>query len=140
MFGVFCAGAQNNTKIQQQFDKAMQYYKLQEYKNAITEIEKLLKKNPEYVDATLLLADVYHEMKSTDAEIKTLESSLQFTQNPLIYYRLAKAYYLVANYESALFNFEKYKQFNGLSEAQKLEVKQNIASCRFAIGWVNNPV
>jgi len=140
MVAVFCAGAQNNAKTQQQFDKAMQYYKLQEYENAIAEIDKLLKKNPGYADATLLLADVYHEMKSTDAEIKTLESSLQFSQNPLIYFRLAKAYYMVANYESALFNFEKYKQFNGLSEARKLEVNQNIASCRFAIDAIRNPV
>ena len=37
--------------------------KMQEYENAIAEIEKLLKKNPEFVDATLLLADA----KSSDS-------------------------------------------------------------------------
>ena len=140
MFVTLFSGAQNSSKTQQQFDKAFQYYKLQEYENAIAEINKLLKKNPEYIDATLLLADVYHDMKSTDDEIKTLESSLAYSQNPLIFYRLAKAYYLVGSYENALFNFEKYLQVDGLSEARRLEVNQNVVSCRFAIDAVKNPV
>jgi len=140
MFVTLFSGAQNSSKTQQQFDKAFQYYKLQEYENAIAEINKLLKKNPEYIDATLLLADVYHDMKSTDDEIKTLESSLAYSQNPLIFYRLAKANYSVGSYEKALFNFEKYLQVNGLSEARRLEVNQNVVSCRFAIDAVKNPV
>jgi outer membrane protein OmpA-like peptidoglycan-associated protein len=132
--------AQNSSKTQQQFEKALQYYKLHEYENAIIEIEKLLKKKPGYVDATLLLADVYHEIKSTDFEIKTLESALQFSQNSLIYYRLGKANYSVGNYEKALLNFEKYLQEKGISDARKAEVLQLMASCRFAIEAVKNPV
>ena len=104
MLAGFFTAAQNSSKNQQQFDKALQYYKLHEYDNAISEIEKLLKKSPDFVDATLLLADVYHDTKSTEHEIKTLESALQFSQNPLIFYRLAKANYSIGQYEKALLN------------------------------------
>lgn len=140
MIAGFVAGAQNNAKIQQQFDKALQLYKVQDYENAITEINKLLKKNPGYVDATLLLAEIYHDTKSTDLEIQTLENALLNSKNALIFYRLAKANYSTGNYEKALLNFEKYIQTSGISEIRKAEVNKNIVNCKFAIDAINHPV
>lgn len=137
--GLIVAG-QNSSKTQAQFEKALQYFKMQQYESAIFEIEKLLKKSPDFVDATLLLADVYNDIKSTDSEIEALESALQFSQNPLIFYRLAKANLSIGQYEKTLFYFEKYLQTNGVSDARKSEIKQSILSCRFAIDAIKNPV
>jgi len=136
----FCSVAQNSSKVQQQFEKALQFYKIQEYEDAISEIDKLLKKSPGFVDATLLLADIYHDTRSTENEIKSLENALQYSQNPLIYYRLGKANYSVGNYEKALFNFENYALSNGISDVRKTEVRQLLKSCRFAIDAVKSPV
>lgn len=136
----FYSVAQNSSKTQQQFEKALQYYKLQEYENAISEIQKLLKKSPDYVDATLLLADIYHDIRSTENEVKSLENALQYSQNPLIFYRLGKANYSVGNYEKALFNFEKYTLSNVISEVRKTELQQLVKSCRFAIDAIKSPV
>lgn len=136
----FDAAAQNSSKTQQQFQKAMQFYNLQEYENAVSEIEKILKKEPEYIDAILLLSDVYHDLGSSQKEIETLESAIQYSQNPLIYFRLAKANYSIGIYEKALINFEKYLQTPSVSEARKAEVNQQILSCRFAIDAMKNPV
>ena len=136
----FKVTAQNSAKMQQQFQKAIQYFNMLEYRNAISEIEKLLKKDPEFIDAILLLSDVYHDSGSTQKEIETLESALQYSQNPLIYYRLAKANYSVGAYEKALSNFEKYNQTPAISEVRKTEIKQKIESCYFAINAINNPV
>lgn len=132
--------AQYSTKTLQQFDKALQYYNLQEYENATSEIKKILKKNPDFVDATLLLADVYNGAESTELEIETLESALQYAQNALIYLRLGKAYYSLGEYEKALYNFEIYLQKQGISEARKTEVERIILNCRFAMDAVKNPV
>ncbi len=41
MVAGFNVAAQKTTKTQQQFQKAFQFYNLQEYQNAISEIEKL---------------------------------------------------------------------------------------------------
>lgn len=139
-FTSFNSSAQKNAKTQQQFQQALQLYNLQEYQNAISEIEKLLKKEPGYIDAILLLSDVYHDSGSTQKEIETLETALQYSQNSLIYFRLAKANYSIGIYEKALFNFEKYQQTPGVSDARKTEIKQSILSCRFAIDAMKNPV
>lgn len=140
----FAAGfkvtAQNSAKMQQQFQKAIQYFNMQEYENAISEIEKLLKRYPKYIDAILLLSDVYHDSGATQKEIETLETALQYSQNPLIYYRLAKANYSVGAYVKALSNFEKYNQTQAISEVRKTEIKQKIESCHFAINAINNRV
>lgn len=139
-FTSFNSSAQKNAKTQQQFQQALQLYNLQEYQNAISEIEKLLKKEPGYIDAILLLSDVYHDSGSTQKEIETLETALQYSQNSLIYFRLAKANYSIGIYEKALSNFEKYQQTPGVSDARKTEIKQSILSCRFAIDAMKNPV
>ena len=136
----FNVAAQNSPKTQQQFQKALQYYNLLEYQNAVSEIEKLLKKEPAAIDAILLLSDVYHDSGSAQKEIETLETALQFSQNPLILYRLAKANYSIGAYEKALLNFEKYLQTPGVSDARKTEINQQILSCRFAIDAMKNPV
>ena len=132
--------AQNSSKTQQQFEKAFQFYKLQEYENAVSEIQKILKKSPDFVDATLLLADIYHDTRATENEIKSLENALQYSQNPLIFYRLGKANYSVGNYEKALTNFEKYMLSKGISEVRKTELQQLLKSCRFAIDAIQSPV
>jgi outer membrane protein OmpA-like peptidoglycan-associated protein/tetratricopeptide (TPR) repeat protein len=136
----FSISAQNNSKSQQQFQKALQHYNLQEYGNAISEIEKLRKKDPGYVDAILLLSDIYHDSGVAPKEIETLETALQYSQNALIYYRLGKANYSVGDYEKALANFEKYLQKLGVSDARKNEINRNIMSCRFAIDAIKSPV
>ena len=136
----FKVSAQKSAKIQQQFQKAIQYYNMQEYQRAISEIENLLEKNPGYIDAILLLSDVFHESDSTKNEIETLEKALQYSQNPLIYYRLAKANYSIGIYDKALSNFEKYVQTPLISDARKTEINRNILSCRYALTAIKNPV
>jgi outer membrane protein OmpA-like peptidoglycan-associated protein/tetratricopeptide (TPR) repeat protein len=136
----FFAGAQNTAKTQQQFERALQFYKMQDYENSIAEIEKILKKTPDYVDAILLQADVYNEMKATGLEIEALENALFYSQRALIFYRLGKANFSAGIYERALFNFEKYLQEKGIPDARKTEVEQFILSCRFAIDAIKNPV
>ncbi len=86
------------------------------------------------------MSDVYHDSGSTPEEIETLEKALQYSQNPLILYRLAKANYSVGNYENALTTFDKYLQTTGVSDARKTEINQLIRSCRFAIDAIKNPV
>ncbi len=132
--------AQNSSKIQQQFEKALSFYNLHEYENAISEIEKILKKNPDYVDAMLLLSDIYGDSREVLKEIQTLENALRYTTNSLIYYRLGKANLRVGNYGPALDNFEKYLQTKGINAERKAEVLQNIVSCQFAIEALKNPV
>ncbi|MBK6284794.1 MAG: PD40 domain-containing protein [Draconibacterium sp.] len=53
---------------------------------------------------------------------------------------MAKANYSIGIYEKALSNFEKYIQTPGVSEIRKMEIKQSILSCRFAIDAMKNPV
>ena len=94
----FCLSAQYSKKTLQQFDKALQQYKLSEYENAELTINSILKKNPDFIDAILLLADVYQSTGQTKSETETLEKALNYAQNPLIYLRLGKAYFSLAEY------------------------------------------
>lgn len=139
LIGLNCF-AQYSKKTLQQFDQALQYYKLNEFENAELTIQNILKKNSNFVDAILLLADVYHESGLTKSEIETLEKALDYVKNPLVYLRLGKAYFSLGEYERALANFETYLRNKDISAARRTEVEHNILNCRFAIKAVNNPV
>ncbi len=140
VFMSLCAWTQYSSKTLQQFDKALHYYKIQEFENAVLTIEKILKKNPDFLDAILLLADVYNGTGETALEIKNLETALRYSNNSLIYLRLGKAYFSIAEYENARIHFGTYLGFQNISEERQNEVERYILHCEFAFEALKNPV
>jgi flagellar motor protein MotB len=132
--------AQTNSKNQKQFEKVRQYYLSNQIERAVKEAEKMVEKSPDYVNASLLLADIYNDLDSTGLEIKYLEIASQYSENPIILYRLGVANYSIGNYRKSSTNFEKYLHTKPVSEMRKAEVLQKIYSCEFAIDAMQNPV
>ncbi len=131
---------QSDSKIEKQFGKVRKYYLLHNYTNAITEANKILEKHPEYINASLLLADIYYEIDSTELEIKYLETALKYSDNPAISYRLAEAGYSIGLYEKAIIYYKKYLQTAKVTETRKSEVRRKIESCEFSIEAKKHPV
>lgn len=136
----FAVLGQSKNKLQKQFDKARIYYSSGDVKAAIDEATILLTKNPEFVDAALLLADIYNEIDSVALEIDALEKALEYSDNTAIFYRLAKASYASGFYKKAKENFESYLQIAQVTEVRKTEVRRMIANCDFAIEAQLHPV
>lgn len=132
--------AQSNSKTDKQFEKARKYYLMHNYAGAITESNKILDKHPKYINASLLLADIYYEIDSTELEILHLENALKYSDNPVISYRLAEAGYSVGLYDKAIVYYKKYLQSAKITETRKSEVRRKIESCEFAIEAKKHPV
>lgn len=132
--------AQYNPKIQKQFEKVWNFYSSNNIERTIKEAQKIVKKAPCFVKASLLLADIYSEIDSTQQEIKYLEIAGQCSGNPAILYRLGEANYSVGMYQKSLINFEKYLQTKSISEKRKTEVRHKIKNCEFALNAIQNPV
>lgn len=137
----FISVAQSNQKLQKQFDKALQQYESRNFPAAIKELEKTIEKNPDFLDAYLLLSDIYKETNSTGLEIENLLKAQKISQKPLIDYHLAEAYFSLADYKNALGQYKKYiSNAKNLSDKQKAEIQRKTENCRFAIKAKNNPV
>ncbi len=134
------AFAQSSPKIEKQFGKARKYYLMHNYTDAISEAYKILNKYPDYVDASLLLSDIYNEIDSTELEIAFLEKASGYSDNPVISYRLAEAGYSIGLYDKAINYYKTYLQTAKVTEVRKAEVRRKIKNCEFAIDAKKHPV
>lgn len=139
LFSIAVSG-QSNAKLEKQFEKARRYYSMQNIEDAIAEANKILDKNPEFINASLLLADIYHELDSTILEIEYLEQALEYSDKSAILYRLGEAYYSIGSYEKAKNNYDFYLKTDQVPEMRKGEVRRKTKNCEFAIDAIKHPV
>jgi outer membrane protein OmpA-like peptidoglycan-associated protein/Tol biopolymer transport system component len=139
-FAPFYSEGQASQKVQKQFDKALQYFKVQNFSNAVEELNKIIEKTPEFQDAYLLLSDIYKETNSAELEIENLLLAQDINPKPLINYHLAEAYFSLGDYEKARQQYGIYLQEGNLSEKQTSEISRKTENCRFAIEAKKNPV
>ncbi len=140
LFFTFFAVGQSGSKIDKQFEKARKHTLMNNYSEAIKEATNILEKHPDYVNAALLLADIYNEIDSTQREILYLQKALDYSDNPAIHYRLAEASCTISLYDNAIVHYEKYLQNAKITEVRKTEVRRKIANCEFAINAKKHPV
>jgi tetratricopeptide (TPR) repeat protein len=135
-----CFPLSGQTRVQRYFDKSQQYFRSGDYKNAVAEAKKALESDPGFVNAALLLSDIYHDLDSVGLEIEYLKKALPFSTNPVIQVRLGDAFYRIGDYTQALTHFEKYLETGSATDKRKEEIIRKTQNCQFAIGAIRNPV
>ena len=139
---MLCIGvqAQDSKRSDKLFEEARKYYVEDNYPAAIETTDKLLEKDPDYASAHLLLAEIYKDLDSTRLEIKHLTKAVELDDNPLIDFRLGESFYKLGMYSEALSFYEKYKENKNIQEKRQFLLACKIASCRFALNSIENPV
>jgi outer membrane protein OmpA-like peptidoglycan-associated protein/tetratricopeptide (TPR) repeat protein len=132
--------AQSNRRVQHWFDEARQMFSRQEYSQAINRCKQILEHDTTFLDARLLLSDIYHETKNTAEEVLQLKKAKEITSNPLVTWRLGMALFSLGNYAEALPHFQDYMKNENMSAERKREAEQKIKSCIFALNAIQNPV
>lgn len=140
LFFVVIGTAQNTKKVDKLFEEAKQYYAADNYPQTIKVCTKILKNDVNNAGAHLLLAEVYKDMDSTKLEVYHLNKASFLNNNPLIDFRLGEGFYKLGMYSEALAFYEKYKENKNIPEKRQFLLACKIASCRFAIQSIANPV
>ncbi len=132
--------AQDDKKAERWFAWARENLARNEPEKAIELCERILERDSGYVDAYLLLADIYNRKVDVQNEISALEKAASLTDMPLLFYRLGEAYYAQGNYLNALPNYQKYLDGNPSQSQRFREVERKRESCIFAVEAMKNPV
>ncbi|HZH70884.1 MAG TPA: OmpA family protein, partial [Mariniphaga sp.] len=101
---------------------------------------KILSRDSSFLDAHLLLADLYKDSKNVNSEIFHLNAAAKITSKPLIFLRLGNAHLSLGNYEEALEAFSVFLETAESGSNIANEVLRKVESCRFAIDALHNPV
>ncbi|MEN8116135.1 MAG: OmpA family protein [Bacteroidota bacterium] len=132
--------AQTNKRAEKLFGEAKNYYSGENYSKTIETCNRILKIEPGFFEAHLLLADVYNDIDSSRLEIVHLSEAGKLNNNPLIQFRLGEAFYKLGMYSDALSFYKEYKDYEYISEKRQFLLACKMASCEFAIQSIKNPV
>jgi len=141
MLFVFSAvNAQNTKRTEKMFESARTLYSDNNYSKALEVCEEILRLDENHVNAHLLMAEMYKDMDSTRLEINHLSKAQKGSDNPLIDFRLGEAFYKLGMYSEALSFYDKYKVNKNIPEERQFLLACKIASCKFALESIENPV
>lgn len=107
------------------FEKALAYYNVGQLENAKTLAQKTIERNSKFIEAYLLLADIYNEQRRPENEILYLQKVIEVNPdfNEKIYLLLGKAFYRKEKYDEAIKNFQilldKSSDEKNIKEAKK---------------------
>lgn len=136
----FEAQAQTSKRIDKLMTEAKASYSNKNYKQTIEKCNRILSIEPDFSNAHLFLADVYNDLDSVKLEIFHLNKANENVNKPLINFRLGEAYYKEGNYSEALSFYNEYKDYEYIPEKREFLLACKIASCKFAIHSIKNPV
>lgn len=132
--------SQSDKKHDKLFEEAKSSYMANKISETIAICNRIISEAPDYLNAHLLLADIYKDQKLVTEEIKHLSKAEELTSDTLLFFRLGEAHYETGNYSEALRYYTKYSESKLIPEKRQFLLASKIASCRFAINAIQNPV
>lgn len=131
----------DDKKAKDLFEKALAYYNMGQLENAKSLAQKTIERNSKFIEAYLLLADIYNEQQQTEKEVVYLQKVIDLNPdfNDKIYLLLGKALYRIEKYDDAIENFhivlKKTQDTINIKEAKKW-----LAKTEFIKHAYENPV
>lgn len=124
------------------FDQAVHYYDQRENEKALEALKSALDKDPAFVEAYTLRANIYDDMRKFELSVINYKKAIELKPDFFInnYFSLGSAEFRLAQYEDAKVNLEKFTA--GTKPNPVLLSKANfiISSCDFAIEAMKHPV
>jgi len=124
------------------YNEAASHYKVGNFKEAATSLEKSLKHDSNFIEAWLLLGDSYAEVKSKLKAISSYESaiSIDSTFFPPAFYFLGNLNYEIGKYKEAVDNYVRFTHQPSASKELLLLTYNRLIFASTAVQLVANPV
>ncbi len=132
----------DNQRAISHLETGRQYYLLRDYMRAETTLMKAIVLEPAFIEAWLMLAQVYTDAgkleASTEAYKKAIELDSIFFPNALYFLGLNEME--LGQYKEARHHLQKFLSMKDTRENLRESAREKISSCDFAIHAVDNPV
>ena len=124
------------------YEEAEKYLNQKVYSEAEKSLKKSIKEDKNFIEAYLMLGDVYHYEDMEEQAIESYKKAQEINPNkyPDIYFTLASSEFYFAKYSDARKHYEYYIQMKGINSENVPIAKKNLVSCDFAIEAVKHPV
>jgi len=145
---VFCAFAQSgklsvtNKKAIELYNRAIESYERYDYETAVKWLIESVQKEPKFIEAYLLLSQVFEEMHDIDNAIATANKAIAINPDFYtgIYFNLGNYYLYKGEYDNAIKSFDKYLGYKNIKPQSAKIAEKLKACCLFAIDAIQHPV
>ncbi|WP_321285683.1 OmpA family protein [uncultured Sunxiuqinia sp.] len=122
------------------FQKAILFYQAKENLDAISQLEQALDEDPAFVEAALLLADVYNEIREDSLQVVYLERALKIDLGHAdkINYVLGNTYYRMGKYQLALDAYHRFIEKATTDHPFYGKATEKVKLCRYAVTLLSN--
>jgi outer membrane protein OmpA-like peptidoglycan-associated protein/tetratricopeptide (TPR) repeat protein len=129
-------------KLKNSYNDAYAYIHVQQYERGIKEMQKILKKNPDFINPYLVIADSYRQLEDLENAILYLNKAVEVAPDYEIrvYLLLGQLQLEHGKYEDSRGNLKKFMNYEGAKEEQKERARRFLADVDFREQAVANPV
>ena len=138
----FSMPSSDNSKAIKHYQQATAYYDVKKYDDAIEELKKAIDKDKNFVEAYMLMGDIYSDMGKKEESIAAYSEAVRINPEffPNNFSNLAKEEMKMGKYSDALSHLEKFLLLTSISKDQRQRAMHDTASCHFAIYAMDHPV
>jgi outer membrane protein OmpA-like peptidoglycan-associated protein len=124
------------------FEEALDAYNQFDYEKALTAMEALVNNKPDFIEAQLMLAQLYDETGDTEKAIDPLKKALALDERyyPAAWMMLAECYFSQGNYDEAEKAISKFIPYPKNDVKQEKRSQLILSSCIFAKSALQHPV
>ncbi len=129
-------------KIKKAFKSAHSAFDVYNYDKSIKELEKIIKKEPLFINAYYLMAECFIQKKNWNEAVKYLNTSIEKAPNydPGVYYTLGQIYLLQEQYVEARKQLETFLTYPSKNIAKDNRAKKMLADAKFRPDALARPV
>ena len=124
------------------FLSARNSFQLRDNYRAIDQLEQALEEDECFLEALLLMADIYNEMGNDSLQVVYLEKALlqESDKSHKITYVLGNAYYRLGKYKQAKVQYQSYLSTIEAETNYREKAKEKLISCDFALSLLKDAV
>lgn len=124
------------------YERAFEAYRIYDNEIAVKELERGLSFDPEFIEALLLLADIYFHEGDYEKSIVPYQSAISIDSLffPGAHYFLGKALFRTGRYAESCESFTSVISMNLARQETINKSKRYLSSCNFALHAIERPV
>ncbi len=131
-----------NKKAIKFFDTAMENFQAKDYKTCETNLQKALKEDEQFIEAHMLLGQIYDEQKLYEKAIDAFNNVIEIDPEffPNVLFTIADEEFILGRYKDSKGHLEKYLTFTNIPPKIKKRAAFLVQCCNLSIDLINHPV
>ena len=131
-----------NKKAIKFFDTAMENFQAKDYKTCESNLQKALKEDEQFIEAHMLLGQIYDEQKQYEKAISAFNNVIDIDPDffPNVFFTVADEEFTFGRYQDSKAHFEKYLTFTNNPPKIKKRATFLLQCAILSIDLINHPV